>query len=116
MMKRLLITGGGLAAVLIASVVSFVPALANSPAIVFNHADGSTCTFVAFGGAYNGPATIVQSGSGQVNAQCNASLVLGRAVGSAIRVTDIPTGTVFGPVFCDVQYTRSGKANVSCHN
>ena len=83
---------------------------------MFNHMDGSSCSFSAFGGDYSGPATIVQSGSGRVNAQCNASLVSGSAVDSATRQTDIPVGTIFGLVFCDVQYTRSGKANVSCHN
>ena len=97
-----------------AAILQATPAI--SQATVFNHMDGSSCSFAAFGGAYAGPATLVGSASGNVSAQCNASLVAGSPVGSAIRVRGVPVGTVLGPVFCDIQYTRSGNANVSCHN
>ncbi len=115
-MKKLLITSGGMAVALIAAVVLFWPAPAMSQAMLFNHADGAVCSFSAFGGDYGGMVTIVLTGSGRVNVQCNAKLVSGSAVASATRVTDVPIGTIFGPVLCDVRYTRSGNANVHCHN
>ena len=115
MTKRLLITSG-LAVALITAVVLLWPASAISQATVFNHMDNASCSFSAFGGDYAGPATIVLSGSGKVNAQCNASLVAGSPVASATRVRDVPFGSIFGLIFCDAQYTTSGRASVACHN
>ena len=81
MMKKLLISSGGMAVALIAVVVVFWPAPAISQeAILFNHGNSSGCDFISFfGSSYSGPLTIVQSGSGQVNVQCNASLYDGPA-------------------------------------
>ena len=75
-MKKLWIAGTsgllGLAMVLLAT----APVGAQQ-AQLFNHADGASCAFATFGGFYVGPATIVQTNSGNVNAQCDASLVAG---------------------------------------
>lgn len=87
---------------------------AQDGAYVLNHSDGLGCTIFGFGlnGLYAGPATLVETPSGKVNAQCNAVLVDGDPEEDATRISNVIFGSPVGSIECDIQVTPSGHANL----
>lgn len=84
-------------------------------ATVLNHPDGLQCFFIAAGGLYNGPATLVATPSGNVNGQCNASVIAGSAVGSNTQFTAV-FNSPFGPITGSCVLNKAGNGNCSFHN
>jgi len=84
-------------------------------ATVLNHPDGLQCFFSAAGGFYNGPATLVETPSGNVNGQCNATVIAGSPVTSNTKFTAV-FGSPFGRVTGRCVLTPSGNGNCNFKN
>ena len=85
----------------------------NAQANVLNFGrDGITCFVNALGGGYTGPATLVQTPSGNINGNCNAQLVAGAPVAETTKV-DLLFGSPFGPIVGSCVFTKSGNVNCS---
>ena len=94
--------------------VTGATSLQADPAVVFNHADGTSCTFFVDDAVYVGPATLVANNGGEVNAQCNAVLIAGDPPEKVERISDLVFGTPVGSIVCDIVLTPSGNGNM--HN
>ena len=101
---------------LVVLLLSAAPAKAGDGAVVTDDYFFFVISDPAFGG-YSGPCTVVETPSGNLNAECTGDLLFGDPVPEGIHLTG---GNVFflgsGPLTCDATITPSGNANVSCHD
>lgn len=111
-MRLIKVAGGAVAAVSVAVAFALAtPTMATgNGATVLNHPDGLMCFYGAAGGAYQGPATLVQTPKGKVNGQCNARLQKGTPAAPGTKVTLI-FATPFGNVEGNCTLTPSGNGN-----
>lgn len=111
---RYLMGAGVCAAALAVMLVSATPAKAADGATVTHQFFFFVISDPAFGG-YSGSCTVVQTPSGNVNAECTGDLLFGDPVPEETYLTG---GSLYlsgiGPAPCDAIVTSSGNAEVTC--